>query len=259
MQDSNRQSTIELFFRRFDHTATAFLLLDYDGTLAPFQTDRHKAYPYAGVIPILDRMIRSGRTKISIVSGRPVSEIQNLLNPLAGFEIWGAHGLEHLSADGVYQRAKIDPDILAILQEAEDWLRQSELLSIAEIKPGGIAVHWRGLSPSEMKHVQILVENSWHKFHQVPGIKLLAFDGGMELRAAHPDKGDAISAILKNAAPTAPVAFLGDDLTDEDAFRVLNGHGLSVLVRSEYRETAANAWLRPPQELIDFLGLWSAA
>jgi len=258
VQDSNRKSTLELFFKRFDHTITALLLLDYDGTLAPFQTDRHKAYPYAGVIPILDRMIRSGRTKVSIVSGRPVSEINNLLNPLAGFEIWGAHGLEHLSADGVYQRAKIDPDILAILQKAEDWLHQSGLLSIAEIKPGGIAVHWRGLSPSEMTHVQILVENSWHKFHQVPGIKLLAFDGGMELRAAHPDKGDAISAILKNAAPTAPVAFLGDDLTDEDAFRVLNGHGLSVLVRSEYRETAANAWLRPPQELIDFLELWSA-
>ena len=257
VQDSHRKIAVADFLGRFDHATIALLLLDYDGTLAPFQTDRHRAFPYSGVIPVLDRIIRSGRTKVSIISGRPVSEIENLLNPLTDFEIWGAHGLEHRSADGAYQRAKINFDISAILQEAEDWLREAGLLSIAEIKPGGIAVHWRGMSSSEMQRVQNAVGEGWRKFDEAHQIKLLAFDGGIELRAAHPDKGDAIHAILANADPAAPIAFLGDDLTDEDAFRVLNGYGLSVLVRSEYRDTAANAWLRPPQELIDFLELWS--
>ena len=53
-----------------------------------------------------------------------------------------------------------------------------------------------------------------------------------------------------------PVAYLGDDLTDESAFQALNGHGLSVLVRSEFRETSARVWLRPPVELMAFLQRW---
>jgi trehalose 6-phosphate phosphatase len=257
--DNDRKSPVEDFFRRFDRSMTALLLLDYDGTLAPFQTDRHKAYSYPGIMPVLDRIIRSGRTKVSIVSGRPVSEIQNLLSSLTDFEIWGAHGLEHLSANGVYRRTEIGPKELAIIRQAEEWLSQAGLLPITEIKPGGIAVHWRGLSAAESEDVRRRIQDGWKKFMGVQGIKLLAFDGGIELRTARPDKGDVIRAILKKEDAATPVAFLGDDFTDEDAFRVLNGRGLSVLVRPEYRITNANAWLQPPQELIDFLKLWSDA
>ena len=52
-------------------------------------------------------------------------------------------------------------------------------------------------------------------------------------------------------------SYLGDDLTDEDAFRALKGRGLSVLVRNELRETLADIWLKPPGELIDFLLKWN--
>jgi len=255
--DSHRHSAISDFFERCDLTRPARLLLDYDGTLAPFQTNRHKAYPYLGIIPILNRIILTGRTRISIVSGRPIKEIQRLLYPLENFEVWGAHGLEHVSTSGVYERACIDPEVLSVLQQAEDWLCQSDLLSIAELKPGGIAVHWRGLAPTEAEDILSRVEKGWSRFNEVPGIKLLLFDGGIELRITHPDKGDAIDAILVGADPTAAVAFLGDDLTDEDAFRALSKRGLSILVRSEYRETMANVWLRPPYELMEFLNLWA--
>jgi trehalose-phosphatase len=178
---------------------------------------------------------------------------------LTDFEIWGAHGLEHLSANGAYRRTKIEPKELAIIRQAEEWLSQAGLLPITEIKPGGIAVHWRGLPAAESEDVRRRIQDGWKKFMGVQGIKLLAFDGGIELRTARPDKGDVIRAILKKEDAAAPVAFLGDDFTDEDAFRVLNGRGLSVLVRPEYRITNANAWLQPPQELIDFLKLWSDA
>lgn len=256
MQD-NRNSGITNFFQQNKQATTARLLLDYDGTLAPFQTDRFHAYPYPGVIPILDRIIQANKTKVAIISGRPIKEIQNLLSPLENLEIWGAHGLEHISADGIYERAEIDPEVLSILQQAEDWLHQTELMSAAEIKPGGIAVHWRGLSEKEIERIQGHIQKGWSRFNDAPGIKLLSFDGGVEIRAAYPNKGDAIHAILAGLDSTIPIAFLGDDLTDEDAFRVLGNRGLSVLVRSDYRETAANAWLQPPQELIAFLESWA--
>jgi len=59
--------------------------------------------------------------------------------------------------------------------------------------------------------------------------------------------------------PDAPAAYLGDDNTDEPAFRVMNGRGLSVLVRTKWRETAARLWLQPPEELLDFLTQWLQA
>ena len=55
------------------------------------------------------------------------------------------------------------------------------------------------------------------------------------------------------------MAYLGDDLTDEDAFRAVATRGLGILVRQELRKTAAVAWLRPPEELLDFLHRWARA
>ena len=143
-----------------------------------------------------------------------------------------------------------------ILQQAKDWLRQSGLLSIAEIKQGGIAVHCRGLNPMEAGDVLRRIHREWNRFNEIPDIKVLSFDGGIELRTAHPDKGDAINAILADTDRAAAVAFLGDDLTDEDAFRVQQ-RGLSILVRSEYRKTMAKVLLQPPHQLVEFLNLWA--
>jgi len=55
------------------------------------------------------------------------------------------------------------------------------------------------------------------------------------------------------------VAYLGDDLTDEDAFAAMGNRGLSILVRGEVRRSCARFWLRPPEELLHFLDEWIAA
>jgi trehalose 6-phosphate phosphatase len=55
------------------------------------------------------------------------------------------------------------------------------------------------------------------------------------------------------------VAYLGDDLTDEDAFAALGDRGFSILVRTEVRASCARFWLRPPKELLAFLDEWIAA
>ena len=68
-----------------------------------------------------------------------------------------------------------------------------------------------------------------------------------------------VKAILAEYGTGGPAAYLGDDLTDEAAFRAMKGRGLSALVRREWRETEAEIWLRPPAELKGFLAGWARA
>jgi trehalose 6-phosphate synthase/trehalose 6-phosphate phosphatase len=85
------------------------------------------------------------------------------------------------------------------------------------------------------------------------------FDGGLEIRMSDRSKGDAVQSILTEVDIDAPVAYLGDDECDEDVFHVLENRGLRVLVRQHRRETAADLWLRPPDQLRDFLHEWLQA
>jgi trehalose 6-phosphate phosphatase len=232
------------------------LLLDYDGTLAPFHVDRSLAYPYHGVVSLLDSIVRCGKTRVVIVSGRPIVELRALLTPMSDLEMWGSHGLERQLSDGSYSRLEVNEEDAASLREAEEWVVATGLLTCAEIKFGGIAIHWRGMPPGEARRIQALTQDSWKPLAERSGLKLLRFEAGLELRVSHPDKGDAVRTILAALDAKVPIAFLGDDLTDEDAFQALKDRGLTVLVRADYRETMAEAWLRPPGELIAFLERW---
>lgn len=91
------------------------------------------------------------------------------------------------------------------------------------------------------------------------GLELLEFDGGVELRVSGRNKGSVVREVLAEEPTDAAVAYLGDDWTDEDAFRALRGRGLGVLVRDELRPTAAELWIRPPHQLVEFLDRWRAA
>lgn len=256
MEDPSAKNALTDFMDRLNPAIESVLLLDYDGTLAPFQQQRDLAYPYPRVESILNAIVQCRKTRVIVITGRPIRDLKTLFGSFNNLEIWGAHGMEHMLVDGTYRHTAIGPQVAAVLTQAETWLIGANLTSLSEIKPGGIAIHWRGLPDAEIERVQTRVREGWAPLAQRPRIKLFNFEGGLELRVAHPDKGDAVAAILENLNSQAPIAFLGDDLTDEDAFRALASRGLSVLVRPEYRETRANIWLKPPHELIGFLELW---
>jgi trehalose 6-phosphate phosphatase len=256
LRDSVTTSLLDAFLQQVKTAPSSAVLLDYDGTLAPFHVDRNRAFPYPGAISILEKIAQSGRTKVIIISGRPIVELRALLAPMSNLEMWGTHGLERQLSNGSYSCTPINEEDAIALAKAQQWIVTAGLLSRAEVKLGGIAIHWRGLSPAEAKSVQSLTLDGWTKIAEQSRLKLLQFEAGLELRVSQPDKGDAVTSILENFEPRAPIAYLGDDLTDEDAFRVLNGHGLRVLVKDTYRETNADTWIRPPQELIDLLERW---
>ena len=258
MQSIEKTTELPAFLQQVNAAPESVLLLDYDGTLAPFHVDRSLAYPYHGVVSLLDSIMRCGKTRVIIISGRPVVELRTLLTPMSDLEMWGSHGLERQLSDGSYSCVEVSEEDATSLKEAEEWAVAAGLLSRAEIKLGGIAIHWRGMAPAEARKVQSLTQDGWRPLAERSGLKLLQFEAGLELRVSHPDKGDAVRSILADLDTEAPIAYLGDDLTDEDAFQVLKGRGLPILVRADYRETIARAWLRPPKELIAFLERWQS-
>jgi trehalose-phosphatase len=123
-------------------------------------------------------------------------------------------------------------------------------------------LHWRGTDPAEQKEMTSEFMQYATGLGADVGLSLKKFDGGLELRSQQVNKGQAVKTILSELPGDAAVAYLGDDLTDEDAFAVLheqNMQSIGVLVRENYRKTKADLWLRPPTELLDFLKSWKAA
>src|SRR6202051_3120161 len=146
MKVLERQITYEPFLEQLRSAPARVLLLDYDGTLAPFCVDRTLALPYPEVPPLIVRIMTTG-TRVVLISGRPVRELLLLTGISPQPEIWGSHGLERLMADGRYEVSSV-PAHKDYLLAAEAILRDAGLESQTEIKPGGVAVHWRGLDPA---------------------------------------------------------------------------------------------------------------
>jgi trehalose-phosphatase len=254
--ESCMQAKTAKFLQKVRAASGAVLLVDYDGTLAPFHVDRAQAYPDPDVAALLREIVATGRTRFAVITGRAVKDLTHLLGLLPNPEIWGSHGLERLKRDGTYDLAPIDISAQHMLQQAYSWLVSKGIQLQAETKPGGVAVHWRGLTKERADDIKRAVVQNWLLLAEEPALKLLEFDGGLELRVSRPNKGDAVKGILAELDDNTPVAYLGDDITDEDAFRALLDRGLTGLVRQEFRETSAEVWLRPPEELLEFLAAW---
>ena len=256
MKILEQQIDLERFFERCDQTSQKALLLDYDGTLAPFHRERDKAYPYEGVPEMLDRIMKAPATRLVIITGRWIKDLMPLLQLKGQPEIWGSHGIERLKMDGTYEIAPMDEDALDGLVMADEWIQEAGLEKRSEEKPGCLAVHWRGLDEKKIDQVRKQVESKWSPIAHFSGLSLKEFDGGIELRVPARDKGDAVRTVLGEMHQDVVAAYLGDDLTDEDAFRSIKGEGTGILVRDELRPTAADIWIRPPEELLEFLSMW---
>jgi len=235
------------------------LLLDYDGTLAPFQVERDQAYMDPRYRVAIEAICRAGRTRLVIISGRAIDDLTPLLNMTPMPEIWGSHGWERLLASGEYIGPDLPRSSVAAIQQAAEWARSGALEGRLETKPSGIAVHWRGMATSQSQLLADRFRSAWTRLICELELEIHEFDGGLELRASGRDKGFAVAQILRETPPDAAVAYAGDDYTDEDAFRAMSGRGLSILVRASRRDTAADLWLRPPDEWARFLNDWMQA
>ncbi len=258
----NAAEKLNVFFTRFAGIASSLLLLDFDGTLAPFRVDRFKARPWAGIRELLSLIQKQKKTRIVMISGRPASEIVPLLGLETPPEVWGLHGAERLYPDGRCVLETFSPEVRGYLHELSTRLRQDSFGGGFEEKPNAAVMHWRGVAPEKARQIEKRTRELFEPLTRVEGLKLLEFEAGLELRAGR-DKGGAVKVILAEMSAGGPVnfpaAYLGDDFTDEIAFAAMKGRGLSVLVRREWRETLADVWLKPPRELRSFLKTWADA
>jgi trehalose 6-phosphate phosphatase len=250
------QAELGRFFEHLSRSRQAVLLLDYDGTLAPFRIKRDEALPYPGIVPALEKIIGGGHTRVIVISGRDIHDLLPLLDLRPRPEIWGIHGLQRLHLDGTIHEPSLDEQTLEGLSEAERWLTYQQLSDSAERKSAAIAVHWRGLNEVAIEDLRSRVLLGWQLIAAQRDLNLLEFDGGVEIRAREANKGSAVRGILSDLDPDVPVAYLGDDTTDESAFRAIGNRGLTVLVRPEWRHTFARCWLKPPEEVLEFLARW---
>lgn len=259
MEYYNKDISIDGFFARVGLASQRVLMLDFDGTLAPFEKDRDKAKPYDGVEERLGNLMKSGHTRLIIISGRVIDDLKQLLDFDNYPEMWGVHGAQQYLPDENITRLVISRRVADDLIEAEKWAKKEQLTSFIEKKPAGLAFSWQGRTGEEKEKLQNAMKK-FEKLNQIgTSLVLHEVDGGVEMKSDTISKEHAVKSILKDLPIDSAIAYLGDDLTDEAAFKVLKGRGLCVLVRSQNRATAADVRIDPPEELFDFLDRWANA
>ncbi|HEV7185211.1 MAG TPA: trehalose-phosphatase [Leifsonia sp.] len=212
--------------------------LDFDGTLAPF-VDKPKA---ARALPeakaALERLEGMPDTWVAYVSGRPLSSLEIVTEADEDALLIGSHGVEiRFGRDGVSLDLSVEEqdtlqrlgDLLRALVEAHPGTR-------LEVKPVGYGVHYRKLEKGDGAEVVAAASDAAARISD----ELTIRDGKdiIEFSVRGVDKGDGIGRLREYTAATA-VLFAGDDVTDEDGFRVLRPAAGDLGVKVGEGETAA--------------------
>ena len=213
----------------------AALFLDFDGTLVDIAPRPDMVHVDAELAALMARLAEHLDGRVAIVSGRPAGEIAALFGTAAhGLVIAGSHGLELRHADG--RTATADrPPALDTVRDAFRAFAARDPALLVEDKPLGVALHYRE-APAHGADADALAATlaDEHALRLQPG-KMVA-----EVRSPAGDKGQAIAALMREPGMVAArPLFLGDDETDEPAFRAAvaaGGHGILI---GAIRPTAA--------------------
>jgi trehalose-phosphatase len=237
------------------------VFLDYDGTLTPIVGRPEDAVISDSMREAVKRLAE--RVPVIVVSGRDRKVVQKLMG-LDNLVVAGDHGFDIWSPTGGSIEHVVGASFEGLLREVETKLR-AELAGIPgvliEPKKSSVAVHFR-LVPVEQrsrvkKCVDTILSEHPKELKVTPGKMVFEIQPKLDW-----DKGKAVLYLLKaldlDRDDIIPI-YLGDDITDEDAFRALVGRGIGILVGSESdpetedRSTAADYLLNTIGEVERFL------
>ena len=236
------------------------VFLDFDGTLAPIVERPELAEIDAGMRAIVERLAR--RCAVAVVSGRDREDVARRVAlervyyaGSHGFDIGGPHGTRHEHPQGI--------EALPALDAAEQELRaslQGVAGALVERKRFSVAVHYRRVSDHDAPAVERAVDDALRRrkdLRKGTGKKVFELQPDVQW-----DKGAAVHWLLRALGldrPDVLPVYIGDDVTDEDAFRALAGRGLCIAVLDHARPTAAEFSLDDPQQVRVFLHALAAA
>lgn len=217
------------------------LFLDVDGTLLEIAAKPQAVSVSDDLRERLRALALAGRGGVALVSGRAISDLDALFTPLA-LPSAGLHGFEHRGATGACRRRPL-PSAAALRTAREAMLQLARRHPglFVEDKQFALALHYRGAAQLEETAVAAMREIA---ARVAEDLELQRGKMVVELRPLGATKARAVAEFLEEAPfiGRLPV-FIGDDLTDEPAFELVNRlHGLSAVVNAA-RPSAARARL----------------
>ncbi|HEX5724932.1 MAG TPA: trehalose-phosphatase [Longimicrobiaceae bacterium] len=234
-------------------TGRLVLLLDFDGTLAPIVDRPEEAAMPPATRRALERLRALPGVEAAVVSGRGLADVRERA-AIPGIAYAGNHGMEihGPGVERVHPEAAAARPVLAAAARALERVVADVPGAWVEDKVLTLSVHFR-LAPRE--HVGALTQ----AVAGTAALLGLRMTTGKEVLEVRPpvdwDKGRAVLFLLEQMRPPAgaPALYLGDDRTDEDAFRAVRAWGPSgegVLVADPVPpDTAAASYLRDPAEV----------
>ncbi|MEX2534826.1 MAG: trehalose-phosphatase [Trueperaceae bacterium] len=229
--------------------ARPLFLLDYDGTLAQIVDDPDHARPHPNAAQILEDLAE--RFPVRLLTGRRVADLARLLQVPQLVAI-GVHGLEEGRLGGAV-RWRLDEEGIARLNQVRERLPKIAGVRV-EDKGGAIALHYRSATASEAEgEAQVRGElRDWAQ-DLPPELELVWGKKVVEVRPQGFDKGRAALEIASRHGGATAV-MIGDDTTDEDAFRALSAlEQESVTIKVGLGESAARYRLAGVDEVIGYL------
>jgi trehalose-phosphatase len=240
------------------------LLLDYDGTLTPIVPHPDTARLSPTMQAVLGVLVAHPRYRVGIVSGRALADLQERVTG-KGFYLAGNHGLEIEGPEGRYvcpEAKPLRPRIHALAQALRRDLAGIPSV-LVEDKGVTLSVHYRRVPEA---CVPLVKERLLARVSPAVEAQVFTIRTGKAVLEVRPhvawDKGEAVRWIverLRQEKPTgsALAIYLGDDETDEDAFRVLTSTGIGIVVGSNHHHSAAAYYVESVGEVERFLTILS--
>ncbi len=222
--------------------ADPFFFVDYDGTLAPIVDDPDAAVPHPEAPGVLKRL--DAQYPLWIVTGRHLQALDDFLDlPLRAI---GLHGAQEGRIGGTIRHLAPD-DAVEALRRLRQTVPTGDGIRVEE-KDTAFAIHYRAANDTEEAHERI---QSWAD--AVPDM-LEAIWGKkvMELRPKGMNKGTAVRKVAADFSDRTPI-YLGDDVTDEDAFDALADVDGAVTVKVGEGDTRAQYRLSGPDAVVAYL------